>query len=185
MQIEPKQIKYRGRRRQGLFDDQGFCWLASRGPIRFGPTLRLTVRVTCALFTNPSITTIRACCSRSGSSSTSWTSCQRRQRTSTTTTKDIQESEFSYKLSGAFPTDEGWLSVDASPHDLRPLDPDPSRFARHFPLRLALRAARLSGTSKNQNFPTSCPKQQRQTTKDIQESEFSYKLPSAFPTDAA
>jgi hypothetical protein len=59
-------------------------------------------------------------------------------------TKDIQESEFSYKLSGAFPTDEGWLSVDASPHDLRPLDPDPSRFPRHFPLRLALRAARLS-----------------------------------------
>jgi hypothetical protein len=51
------------------------------------------------------------------------------------------ESEFSYKLSGAFPTDEGWLSVDAPPHDLRPLNPDPSRFRWNLSLCVALCAA--------------------------------------------
>ena len=68
-----------------------------------------------------------------------------RQRTSTNdnghpppTTTDIHKSEFSYKSSGTFPTDDKWLSSDAGLHDLRPLNSYTSWFSWNLSLRLAL-----------------------------------------------
>ena len=58
-----------------------------------------------------------------------------------TPTRDSRVSEFSCSRPGPFLTDLTLSHGDAGPHDLCPLDPRPTRLARHLPLRFLLRAS--------------------------------------------